>query len=536
MQGFLAGPRFAALIYAAPMKLWHAALVVVLLVGLLRLVPEPGVLTADEVDTLSGGFQLADRLTDSDVGLKRRLVEGFITPAGHPRLAALPDTPWRPPTAEAPLPRWLAALGLMGPDLGESSNLGRASRGATVAFALALALLLAVWWREEPGLAIVSVVVLLAMPTALQSAASSGAAAAGIAAMACWLAAMRLATGGGRVGWPVGIACGLCLAVHPGASVLLISVFVAWAVARRTQGDAAADGGEAPLPSAPVGLYLAPILAVATLVLLWPSLWTQTGARLGAWLLESFQIAAPSQSVVGHAFEQSVSRAPQAWTALAQWGAWCTWPVIIAWGLGVRDAWVAGRTAAWTPIIATISLLFVASIDGGLFNARLSLLPMIWVSTALTAGVGIISLGRRLAAWRGWRPVAGVVACGALALGLALAGTLTGSPAPSASRLGAAARAPVPLAMLRAIEQETPGAAVHLSPTPDRWRDAVNVARDHLGIDVTWAASHADAAWHGHADRAGAAGARAPDAPTFWRGHAFGLPWTVDRSSTVHSP
>ena len=502
--------------------MWHAALVVVLLTGLLRLVPDPSVMPADEVDALGGGFRLADRLTDSDASFKRRLVEGFVTPAGHPRLT-LPDKPWRPPVAEAPLPRWLAAFGLMGPDLGEQSNLGRASRGATVAFALALMLLLAIRWRDDPAAAVVAGLVLVSMPGVLASAASAGAAAAGVFAMACWLAAMHAGVIRRGWAWPIGVACGLCLAVHPGASVLLIAVFVAWAVQRRAAPDTPPDGGEAPLPGAPVGLYLVPLVAIATLVILWPSLWSQSSARLGAWLLETFQIQATPQSVAAMTFDQASDRAPQAWTALAQWGAWSTWPVIIAWGLGVREAWVAGRGAAWTPIIATSALLFVGTLDGGLFNGRLSLLSLLWVPTALTAAVGILSLGRRLAAWRGWRPVAGVGVASAALLALALTATLTGGVAPSAGGLGALSRTALPVSVLRAVDREAPGTSIHIDATPEHWRDSVQVARDHLGLDVVWAAQRENADWlmvpgRDHALR---------DMEPRWRDRAWGVPWAV---------
>ena len=201
----------------------------------------PRVLTADEVDTLRGGRRLVDLMTTPDhdprlawgESFSGRLRAGF-TSVDNPRLSVLGDSAPRRAVVEAPVPQWLAALGIgVLPVSAETTNLGRARVAAALALALALALL--TWSRRKQGLLQVGFLAAgaFALPGFFDAGASAGYAAASVLVVTLFLVTTQRLLDTGRGALLVGIATGLCLGVHPLHLVLLAVVFVAWAIQRR---------------------------------------------------------------------------------------------------------------------------------------------------------------------------------------------------------------------------------------------------------------------------------------------------------------
>src|SRR5262245_22060616 len=94
-----------------------------------------------------GGVDLVSALTDDSgeaaTGVVARLKKGFEPHDGNPRLAALPrDSTFKRAVVEAPLPRWLAALGVGVLPAGEDTpNMTRAANSSALALAFAVVLL-----------------------------------------------------------------------------------------------------------------------------------------------------------------------------------------------------------------------------------------------------------------------------------------------------------------------------------------------------------------------------------------------------------
>lgn len=465
--------------------LWLVAALALLALGGVR----DAVLSADEVDALEAGVVLAARLTaDGPVGA--RLSEGFATPPGDPRAAALPgDQPWRRAAVNPPLPRWAVAGAVMAAPSASATNLERARSGAALWVALALALVAAVaGWYGGAGafswpLAASAAGVLLLLPGVLEAASAAGSAAVGLAAMALlMLATERCLRGAAAL--PIGVAWGLALGCHPGAVFLLIPVFTAYIIARPAVAPPSARAGEGALPAAPLGLLAAPVVGLATLVALWPTLWTETGKRLGSWLMDTWWTFNPSYAVAGHLFDQTHDRAAMAWTALVQWVAWTPLPVLALFVVGLAVTLRRGRAGAWTSVLLWLTVILVGAGDGGLFGARLTLLPFLWAPTAVIAGLGLLAVTR--AAWAhvaGSLPrtlaLGGAVAALLAALAVALPGmALRGG-------VGGELRWPLPLALLRDVAEAAPYASLRCEP-PTAWRRAVDVAAEHAELPVVW--------------------------------------------------
>lgn len=496
----------------------HGLVFLVSFLVLSQALPMPRVLTADEVDTMRGGRQLVDLMTTAEhdprlawgPSLRGRLRAAFVPVPDNPRLAALPDSAPRRAVVEAPVPRWLAALGIgVLPVSAEATNLGRARVAASLAMALALALL--TWSLRRRADALLGAGFLAAaaftMPGFLDAGASAGHAASSLLAMTLFLVATQRLLDAGRGALLSGLALGLCLGVHPLHLVLVAVVFIAWAIARRpetgvtptTSGVSlpASEPGRVRLPHAPLGLFLIPIVALVVLVALWPALWADTGKRLGAWIADFGSLRSPPTEVAGLAWDQAAFRTSQAWTALLQWAVSTPLPILALWGLGLARAIRVGRGAAWLPIVTLITLVLAAGLDGGLFGARLSLAEALWAPTLLTAADGFTSL----VAWvRGRFSAprhASFIALTPWALGLALL-TLPllrearGTAPTLVAHSGFEARFALPMALVLHAEALAPGASVHVRPMPGAYRPALDVLRQDLESSLDWADGSAD--------------------------------------------
>ncbi len=507
------------------MRAWHGLVLWLLLTAALRLVVgDASVWTAPEVDTLEAGVTLAEHLTSDDGGLRDRLALGFAVDPEQPRAADLPDNhPWRRAVAEPPVPKWLAAASVMlAPTSADTPNQIRAATGAAAALALAAVLLLGVLWRRDRLVAVVAAVGLLLQPGALDAAGASGyGAAAALTLALLFVAAVRLCGAERGGGVAIGAAWGLTLGVHPGAAFLIIPVFVAYAIARRSPARRRPDErGMLALPAAPVTLFAAPLIGLVVLVALWPALWDGTGKRLGAWLMDNWWLFNPGYDVGGVVFDQANDRAAMAWAGLAQWAGWHAIPLTVAFVAGVVRVVQRGRDGLWFPVLAWVTLMLVGAGDGGLFGGRLSLMPLLWVPSAVIIALGVrqlVAVGAGLFE-RQQRAVLAVTLV--VVLALPMGGALAGAPLAPWSTTGASLARPLPVALLREVASQDPGARIHITPAPTQWRATVDAARDHLELPLTWAGP-ATADWVIHiGSEAPPESRRAPR----WQSTVFGLP------------
>jgi hypothetical protein len=389
-------------------------------------------LRAADVDTLEGGVRLAEALTaSSGDGLSSRLVEGFRTYPAHPRLDVAP--PGGRDALMPPAPRWLAAIGVMLAPVPEAtSNGGRAGFVAAVVAALALALVLAGRaWRT------ILLTLGLALATVTFEDALSGFGYGAVGMLASSLLMLGLqAPESPRASLLASFACacGLALAAgtHPFAASLLL---VPWLLPR-------GSSGAQPQPI-PWGRLLAPLLGLALLVALWPSLWTRTGSGLAAWLLGAGLEAGPPTTVLAQSFDPARGEGPQGFTALLQLATAFPLPLLLLAGHGARVA-----TARLHGALGCVAALLLAAVlDGSLFGARLNLTPLLLPPLLVCVAESLDHLGARA------RQVGLVAVC--CSLGLRLAGVglepsvpgserleaLTGTSADPPSRGAAAARA-----------------------------------------------------------------------------------------------
>lgn len=495
----------------------HLMIFVMSFLLLLTVLREPRTLTADEVDTLRGGRQLVDLMTAPDHdprlawgdSLRGRLRAGFTT-HDNPRFTVMPDSAPRRAVVEAPVPRWLAALGIgVLPASRDATNLDRARVASSLALALALALLS--WSRRRAGLVQVGFIVAaaFAIPGFFDAGASAGYAAASVLTMTLFLQATQRLIDTGRGALWVGLSLGLCFGVHPLHLVLIAVVFIAYAIARSasppwqapaTMGHDRVDtGGLVRLPAAPVGLFLIPVVAIATLILFWPILWSDTGKRLGAWIADFGSLSSPPVEVAGLAFDQAAFRTSQAWTALLQWLALTPLPLILLWGLGLGHAIRQGRTARWLPIITLVVVLLTAGLDGSLFGGRLSLIEALWAPTLLTAADGFSVLvgwvEKRVAALRpGHRILSWVTAWG-LGVGLLLVPLVQaarGTGSSFVAHTGLEARFGLPLSLLHRAEEIVPNASLHVRPLPSWYKPALDVMWRDLESSLDWGTESAE--------------------------------------------
>jgi hypothetical protein len=478
----------------------------------------PRTLTAEESDTFLGGHRLVDLLTTRPddprlprPGLSTRLKVGFETTATNPRLRGLEDKPPRRAALEAPVPRYLAALGLgLLPASPNTTNLERVQTASALAMTVAVLVLLYGFRHRSRLFRIVLALAILTMPGALDAALSGGYGASATLVMALFLVTLERLVTTGRGSLTLAVLLGLALGIHPFAVALTAPIFIAWALrpgpASPTASSPAPSPGLLSLPSAPVLLYLVPVIALIVLVLLWPALWNETGKRLGAWLLDLGSTRSVPQAVLDLPFDQTASRAPQAFTALLQWLGWTPLPVLGLWLVGFAGAVREGRRALWSPILIVATLLFAGALDGGLFGARLSLLPLLWVPTALTAADGAaraaLAIERRLAAgarprWLATQgPTVRAALFGTVLLVAPVLQAARGTTLGLARQTGSEARIPVPLALLReaiAVDGRAPlHAVIHGLPSAEDVTPALEVARAEGDLDL-WPGSFEEA-------------------------------------------
>lgn len=473
----------------------------------------PRVLTADEVDTMRGGRQLVDLLTAPEHdprlawgdSLRGRLRAAFVPAPDNPRVAALPESAPRRAVVEAPVPRWLAALGVgVLPVPADATNLGRARVAASLALALALAVMTWSIRRRGPNRIAEAgflVAAAFALPGFLDAGAAAGHAAAGFLTMALFLAATQRLLTTGRGSLLCGVALGLCLGVHPLHLALVAVVFIAWAIRRRPELETfGTEPGRVRLPSAPLGLFVIPIVAIAVLIAIWPSLWVDTGKRLGAWIADFGSLRSPPSEVAGLAWDQAAFRTSQAWTALFQWMVSTPMPILALWALGLARTIRRGRDGDWLPVVTLVTLLLTAGLDGGLFGARLSLMEALWAPTLFTATDGFGALVGwvrvRLGTARGtsialatrhpWLVSLSPWALGLVFLAVPIIGAARGTPPAFVGHAGLEARFGLPVALMVHAEALAPGASVHVRPMPGWYRPALDVLRHDLESSLDW--------------------------------------------------
>jgi hypothetical protein len=358
----------------------------------LRWLARPAVLPVDELAALDTGRELAMALTAPQGTLTERLEAGFALPKAHPQSSALKgEARSRAATTLPPMPRWLVGASILAVP-GDTPDTDRAAWGAAIAFGLALATIALTFGWRIGTLAILS---LLVLPGAAHAPASVGTAAMACTGISLLLAGIERARRG-RGGLCLAVGWAILLGCHPGTFFLVIPCFVGVAICTPRTHPPVASGSLALPAVSPLTLGF-PVVAVVLLVLAWPVLWEETAKHLIAWLTEVWRTPAPAQTVAGVAFDQVKGRPPQAWSALAQWAAWTPLPVLGAWLLGLAATLARGREGLWGPLLVLVTLLVVGGTDGGLWGGGMSLAPLTWIPTAITAAVGIDALGTWLA-------------------------------------------------------------------------------------------------------------------------------------------
>ncbi len=484
------------------LRLWHLVLVAVALFALLRVAAPllgtmPRVITAEEADALLGAKHLSEQLAEGEGSFKTRLKAGFETTETQPRLTQLPlDRGAQRAAIEAPLPRWLGALGIaFAPASDTTTNLERTSSAA--ALAITLALVVVAWhWRRRPLLAAITIIIVLATPGVIDAAASAGHGAAAILVMALSFVLLEraLTTGGLLAIAGLGVAMGLTLGVHPMGLVMWVVALIAWAIRHPSEvRDEATTSMR--LPSVPLVMLLLPIVALVVLVAIWPALWNETGKRLGAWLLDYGSTQSAPHQVLGMTFDQATGRSAQAFTALLQWVAWTPVPVMALWIVGVATALREGRAGTWSPIAMVCAWLIVGALDGGLFGGRNSLLALLWLPTAVTAAQGAMTtlafVERHLSAHPARLSWLQRLSPGArttlVLIALLIAPVLQSARGTSlglARRSGAELRTPIPTAMMAKLAIQHPMAVVDLGPRYLELRPAFETLREGLMLDL----------------------------------------------------
>ena len=455
-----------------PLKPALGALVAVLLV--LRFGAGDRPLAAADVDALAGGGVLLGELAEEG-RLGARLVAGFGAARHHPEARSMGDgRDSRLRVADPPLPRWLVSAA------GGQLDGARWISSALVALsALLVGFLAGIWW--------LGAVVFLALPGVWDAAAGATSSAVAAAAMVMLLLAVdRLGRGRGG-GVAVGITLGLALAVHPAALFLLVPLFVTVAIARRAPREDGIPQGSAPLPAVPLSLFAAPVVALVVLVALWPSLWSETGKHLGAWLTDTWWLLTGALDVAGVRFSQGEGgRGPMAWVGVWSWAAWTSPLLVLAWLAGLRATVRAGGDGHWGAVLMWVTVVLVAGVDGGLFGGRLDLLAWLWGPTAITAAVGVQSIHVWTRDALGRLP-AGLVAAALVAPSLVAGGLGLCPPGLSRAGAGASERMPLPLAELRAMADESAGDSVFIMSGKMGYRYALETVTETAGVDLRWA-------------------------------------------------
>lgn len=481
------------------MKAWHYPLLWVALTAILGVLGPASTLTADEVDSLAAGSQLADHLLDGgERGLGERVKAGFAADERNPRAAAWRSKHlvWHRELAEPPSSRWVTALGVAVVPA-ESSYLRRAAwvSAACQAGAIVLVLWIAGSFNLLAGLFAAAVMLLL--PGSLDAAGGAGSAALGALLSAALAAIVHRMTfrRKGELFLLLGLVLGLLFGWHPGTFFLLIPFYAAIAIGRPYEVEDFEDerpgDGELPLPQVPLGIFAAPVLGLIILVLLFPPLWENTGKGLASWLTDTWHLHADTQTVAGVTFNQAAAKAPHAWSAFAQFSAVVPITILIAWLAGIARTTQLGRKGPWYALLAVATVLVIGGIDGSLWGQRLTLVPLLWAPVAITAGLGAHAivrwLRRRLSLSR---PIA-IAACAVVLLTLPLVGALTEVPTGPTHALGASARHPTSLSLL----EQMAGAKVHIGPDKgNRWDRTLDVLAEHGGADVRFATLR-DADW-----------------------------------------
>jgi hypothetical protein len=131
--------------------------------------------------------------------------------------------------------------------------------------------------------------------------------------------------------------------------------------------------------------------------------------------------------------------------------------LLVAYVAGVWNAIRASADGVWTPILVVGTLILAGGINGGLFGGRMSLLSLLLVPTLITAVRGVDSIYESVARRVPWEArktiaVVSMAVFGGALLQSQLGATNLGAPN------GAETRIPVPVSVLRQLQEQNGGA------------------------------------------------------------------------------
>ena len=481
------------------MKRWHLPLLVLTLTLFFRYGTSTSVLSAAEIDGLVAGSDLKEGVERGD-----SLRQTFATHEDHPRAKKLrsikggkvQDRIRRANLLTSPLVRWVVG-GSMIMVGGDALSAARWAAALAMAFAIGLVCFFLLagstrWWFL--GLCIAT------------SAVWSSATAAGSASLSClvitfFLIALKWMRKGRTPLW-LGAAWGLTLAIHPATVWFLIPIFIVGAMAYRAEDDVKPSPrpGRLRLPEVPVTLFAVPVVAIALLTAIWPMLWKDTFGGLFFWITEAWREIAAGQVIAGTSFEQTIDRAPLAWSALLQWSSLLPLSVLGMWCIGCWSRVKHDSRGDWDALLVVVTLLLAGAVNGGLFGGRMSLFALLLIPTLLTAARGVDMGWRRIE--RAWtekserlssRQSLAVVAF--LVFGSAALQGLTGTTNLGSSN-GLDTDIPLPYALLEDVMEADEGG---VGPVPvmlvggdtlsrggkDRWKHAFWTVSRKTALDVS---------------------------------------------------
>jgi hypothetical protein len=389
------------------MKWWMALIIGIVLTLVFRFGVTTTVVTDSEVDALRSGVLFGKAMSTSDGGLKHRLIKAFASDREHPRVKEIigggAKRNRRRLAAQGPISRWVAGLGM---SIFPGATPAEKARWPA-ALLMAWATLLFAWRFREHGwpCVIAGLGLFLMVPGVLEAGSTYGAVAASMALMGL-LHSQFIRFGSGRGFWMAGACVGLLMGVYPGTAFLFIPMFILVALrlprGPRQGSDDSPRSGRLSLPLAPVSLFVAPLIGLITLLVVWPALWRDTGAQLGNWFGEGWREYLLPQNVDGVVYDQRWGRSPPVYASFFQWLGLLTPPLLLGWFWGLVTAIRKGREGNWEAILVVVCLLLVAGFSGGLWNARVSVWGLLLFPTLMTVMDGYLNMVERLKGVDSW--------------------------------------------------------------------------------------------------------------------------------------
>jgi hypothetical protein len=207
--------------------------------------------------------------------------------------------------------------------------------------------------------------------------------------------------------WRLGVIWGLAILSHPALVCLGVPIFAlgARAYSRKWPGPPARTG-DAALPSVPLSLLASPVVALATVLGLWPGLGSTPGGPI-AHLASSFDglwraVRGPTEAA-GHLFDQALNVAPS--PGPAAWEALVALPLpLVALALvgGLAPGPQGGKRVAGALLLTVI---LAGALDGGLTDLGPFLVPLVALLALRGLGTLVSRLGRRASPWTGIKGV-----------------------------------------------------------------------------------------------------------------------------------